>query len=608
MRRVWAGFIFTAGLILLGVAVLAEQIGLDNDPGWGTGRYGLFVGGVVLVVCAALAYRAEQVQLHLRRLEALVLGWLNGLKGSPLFRAVRRFTTSLYRLPAFHTRERRGRFALMISLVFSLAAVWWYATAGTMTAWFPYPHTYYDRLAEAFRHGQLALLEQPDESLRSIPDPYPYENRQNARYLWDVSYYNGRFYLYWGATPALVLAAVKTVIKGVIEDQVLAIGFLLGIAGLLPWIGYRLWQVVPSPLRAGYLLVFLPSLSLNLYLLWPTGRPGVYEAAILGGQFFLLAGIAALIEAVYRPQSGWGWYLVAGAALGLAIGSRMTLLVSALWLVVLVLWLNRVRFGGRLRPFLTASAAFAMPVLLAIGLVMAYNAARFGNPLESGLSYQLGIAGYPPERSWLFSTRYLLPNLYHYLLRPPLWQAEFPFVVVPFIPETRWPSFIRLPEHYIAHESQAGWLSVFPLLVILPGGVVLLWRWLRPYLTRKGLTTAVESGVLPLQGWLLLALLGSGLAQTFILLMYFFPSMRFQIEIVPLLSLSAWLTLLWLQAELRSRRWLRPLLTAVMVTLACYGLAVGLLGGFAAGEQLFEEHNPLLFQQIGGWFNHLWTR
>lgn len=403
-----------------------------------------------------------------------------------------------------------------------------------------------------------------------------------------------------------MLAAVKTVIKGVIEDQVLAIGFLLGIAGLLSWIAYRLWQVVPSPLRAGYLLVFLPSLSLNLYLLWPTGRPGVYEAAILSGQFFLLAGIAALIEALYRPQSGWGWYLVAGAALGLAIGSRMTLLVSALWLVVLVLWLNRMRFSGRPRLFLTASAAFALPVLLAIGLLMAYNAARFGNPLESGLSYQLGIAGYPPERSWLFSTRYLLPNLYHYLLRPPLWQAEFPFVVAPFIPETRWPSFIRLPEHYIAHESQAGWLSVFPLLVILPGGVVLLWRWLCPYLTRKGLTAVLKSGALPLQGWLLLGLLGSGLAQTFILLMYFFPSMRFQIEIAPLLSLSAWLTHLCLQTELRSRRWLRPLLTAVMVTLACYGLAVGLLGGFAAGEQLFEEHNPLLFQQIGGWFNHLW--
>ena len=608
MRRVWAGFIFTAGLILLGVAVLAEQIGLDNDPGWGTGRYALFAGGIVLVVCAALVYRAERVLLHLKRLEALVLGWLTGLKASPLYRAVCRFTTGLYRLPAFNTHERRRRFALTVAILFSLAAVMGYATAGTFTRWFSYPHTYYDRLAEAFRHGQLALLEQPDESLRSIPDPYPYENRQDARYLWDISYYKGRFYLYWGPTPALVLAAVKSVVNRVIEDQVLAIGFLLGIAGLLPWIAYRLWQVVPSPLRAGYLLVFLPAISLNLYLLWPTGRPGVYEAAVLGGQFFLLVGVAALLEAVIKPKPAVGWYLAAGAALGLAIGSRMTLLVSAFWLVVLVLCLNRVRFCGLMSSFLSASAAFALPILFSIGLLMAYNTARFGNPLESGLSYQLGIPGYPPQRSWVFSTRYLLPNLYHYLLRPPIWQAEFPFVFVPFIPETRWPSFIRLPEHYIAHESQAGWLSVFPLLVILPGGIVLLWRWLRPCLSRSGLTAAAKGGSLPLEGWLLLALLGSGLAQTFILLLYFFPSMRFQIEIVPLLSLSAWLTLLWLQAELRSRRWLRPLLTAVMVALACYGLAVGLLGGFAAGEQLFEEHNPILFNRLSGWFHLIFGR
>lgn len=608
MRRFWGGFIFTAGLILLGVAVSAEQIGLDNDPGWGRGRIVLFLASLLGVAVGLIVFFLPRIQQRLKRAEIMAQKQLAHWQTTTAYRNIQHWFQKVYAVPFFSSRQRRGRFALMISLIFSMAAVWWYATAGTMSGWFPYPHTYYDRLAEALRHRQLALLEQPDESLSSIPNPYPFENRQNARYLWDVSYYEGKFYLYWGPTPALVLAAAKSVVNQVIEDQVLAIGFLLGIAGLLPWVAYRLWQVVPSPLKARYLLVFLPAISLNLYLLWPTGRPGVYEAAILGGQFFLLAGISALIEVVDRLQSGWGWYLAAGAALGLAIGSRMTLLVSALWLLALVIWLNRVRFGGRLSSFLTASAAFALPVLVAIGLLMAYNAARFGNPLESGLSYQLGIPGYPPERSWVFSTRYLLPNLYHYVLRPPLWQAEFPFVFVPFIPETRWPSFLHLPEHYIAHESQAGWLSVFPLLVILPCGVALLWRWLRLRLERSGLTGLFKDEALPLQGWLLLALLGSGLAQTFILLLYFFPSMRFQIEIVPLLSLSAWLTLLWLQAELHSRHWLRPLITAVMVTLACYGLAVGLLGGFAAGEQLFEEHNPLLFQQIGGWFEHLRIR
>jgi len=602
MRRLSAVVIFILACFWIVVALFAGQFGLDNDPGWGRGRTILFLAGLLGALCGLGVYFLPLIQPPLRKAEALLLERLALLRTTTAYRRLQGWLQVVYRLPILSSRERRGRFALSVSIFFSLAAVWWYVTAGTLTGWFPYPHTYFDRLAQAFRHGQLSLLDQPDVSLSSLADPYPFENRQNARYLWDVSYYRGRFYLYWGPAPALILAGIKSVVGGVIEDQALVVGFLLGMVTLLPWIGYRLWQIVPSPRKAGWLLIFLPALSLNLYLLWPTGRPGVYEASILSGQFFLLAGVAALIEAFRRPQASRAWYVAAGAAVGLAIGSRMTLLVSALWLLALVVWLNRVHFGGQMRSFYAASAAFALPILVSIGLLMAYNAARFGNPLESGLSYQLGIPGYPPQREWVFSTRYLLPNLYHYLLRPAVWRAEFPYIFVPFIPETSWPWFIRLPEHYTAHESQAGWLSIFPMLVILPAGGALLWGWLRPYLSHRRFSRLWKDAFLPLEGWLLLGLLGSGLAQTAILLLYFFPSMRFQIEIVPLLSLSAWLVFLWLQGKLTGHRWLRPSLTALMAALACYGLVVGLLGGFSAGEELFKEHNPLLFQQIGGGF------
>ncbi len=608
MRRLWAGFIFIFALIFITAAGFAEMLGLDNDPGWGRGRVLLLVIGLLGVLIGLAVSFWPLLQRQLSQAEAIVLDRLALLQKIAGYRFVRRFFQRAYETPLLSSRERRGRLAFGFSILVSVTAIVWYSTAGAFTRWFSYPHTYYDRLAQAFRHGQVALLEQPDPSLTILANPYPFENRQNARYLWDVSYYRGKFYLYWGPTPALLLAGLKSVVRGAIEDQALVVGFLLGIGLLLPWMGYRLWQIVPSPVRARWLLLFLPALSLNLYLLWPTGRPGVYEAAILSGQFFLLAGIAALIEAACRRQNDWGWFLISGTAMGLAIGSRMTLLVSAVWLTGMVIWLNRVRFGSRVKSFLFRSAAFALPILVCIGLLMAYNAIRFGNPLESGLSYQLSIPGYPPKRGWVFSTRYLIPNLYHYLLRPPAWRGEFPFVFVPFIPETNWPWFIRLPEHYTAHESQAGWLSIFPLLIILPAGILRLAGWLRPSLTRQRLPAFFKDGPLPRQGWLLLALLGGGVAQAGVLWLYFFPSMRFQIEIVPLLSLSAWLTFLWLQDDWRTRRWLRPLLTALMAVLAGYGLAVGLLGGFAAGEQLFEAHNPWLFQQIGGWFERLLGR
>jgi hypothetical protein len=604
MRRLSAGLIFTLALALVAAALFAEQIGLDNDPGWGSGRYALFFAGLLSVIIGLMVYFSPVILQWLRKLEAVILSRLTLLRQTAVYRLLQRFSRQIYGLPLLTSRERRGRLAFALSLLISVTAILWYSTAGTFTHWFSYPHTYYDRLAQAFRHGQLALLDQPDASLTSLSDPYPFENRQNARYLWDVSYYQGRFYLYWGPTPALVLAGVKSLVGGVIEDQALVVGFLLGIAVLLVWIAYRLWQVLPSPVGARWLLVFLPALSLNLYLLWPTGRPGVYEAAILGGQFFLLGGIAALVQAVSRAGSGWGWYLTAGLAVGLAIGSRMTLAVSALWLVLMVVWLNRARFRQSQGAFLARSAAFCLPILFSLALLMAYNAARFGNPLESGLSYQLGIPGYPPERGWLFSARYLLPNLYHYLLRPPVWRAEFPYVFVPFIPETRWPWFIRLPQHYIAHESQAGWLWIFPVLLLIPAGALLVLRrlWLKVARRSSGGWLS-EAGLEP-RIWLLTALLGSGLGQTGVLLLYFFPSMRFQIELLPLLALSAWLTFLWLSEGLQNHRWLSGLFSLLVAGLALYSLTIGLLGGLVAGEELFANNNPLLFRQISSWFRY----
>ena len=607
MRRLSAGLIFTLALALAAAALFAEQIGLDNDPGWGSGRFALLFAALLGVTSALTLFFLPVVKRWLERLEAAALRRLSRFRETALYRRLHRLSRIIYALPPFASRERRGRLAVGFSILISLTAILWYSTAGTFTRWFSYPHTYFDRLAQAFRHGQLALLDQPDASLTSIPNPYPFENRQNARYLWDVSYYQGRFYLYWGPTPALVLAGVKSIVNGVIEDQALVAAYLLGVAVLLPWIGYRLWRLLPWAVGARWLLIFLPALSLNLYLLWPTGRPGVYEAAILSGQFFLLAGIAALVEAAGRPAAGWGWFLAAGLAVGLAIGSRMTLLVAALWLGVMVVWLNHARFSHQRGAFLARSAAFCLPVLFSLGLLMAYNAARFGNPLESGLSYQLGIPGYPPERWGVFSARYLLPNLYHYLLRPPVWRAEFPFVFVPFIPETRWPFFIRLPEHYIAHESQAGWLFLFPLLLLIPDGAVLVLRRLWVDLSRHGPAALFRQQTASPPVWLLTALLGSGMGQTAVLLVYFFPAMRFQMEVVPLLSLSAWLTFLWLMQALRGRRWLRPLFSILILSAALYGLAVGLLGGFAAGEELFQNNNPLLYRQIGGWFAQ-WTR
>ena len=74
-------------------------------------------------------------------------------------------------------------------------------------------HAYYNQLVAGFQAGQLHLLADVPRGLVELPDPYdPVANkpwRLNPRdeqgVLHDTSYYNGRLYLYFGVTPALLL-------------------------------------------------------------------------------------------------------------------------------------------------------------------------------------------------------------------------------------------------------------------------------------------------------------------------------------------------------------------------------------------------------------------
>jgi hypothetical protein len=63
---------------------------------------------------------------------------------------------------------------------------------------------YYNLLVQGFRAGQLNLKKEVPPGFASLADPY--DRTANAPYgVLDLSYYKGKFYLYFGVTPAVVL-------------------------------------------------------------------------------------------------------------------------------------------------------------------------------------------------------------------------------------------------------------------------------------------------------------------------------------------------------------------------------------------------------------------
>ncbi len=147
-------------------------------------------------------------------------------------------------------------------------------------------------------------------------------------------------------------------------------------------------------------------------------RGEVWFTAHVVGVLFLMLYLHASLEARYP--------LWAGLALGLALGSRVTLLLA----VPLFAWELWRRHGGNWRRMVVPALKFGVPVV-AIGLLlMWHNAARFDSPFEFGHRY-LDIYWKDRIQRWgLFDVHYLSRNLAAAFATLPHLQPESPYFLI----------------------------------------------------------------------------------------------------------------------------------------------------------------------------------
>jgi tetratricopeptide (TPR) repeat protein len=277
---------------------------------------------------------------------------------------------------------------------------------------------YYNLLVRGFRSGQLNVSREVPPEVIHNRDP---ENIKwlEGHGLFDLSYYKGKVYLYFGVTPALVLFWPYAALTGHYlphKDAVtifLTVGFLAGM-GLLcaVWRRYfketSVWTVAAGMLAMG-LANFAPTML---------GRGDVYEVPISCGYALTMLAMAGVWGAMQDGRRRWLWLAGASLAYGLALGARPSLLFGAVILLVPVAkaW----REQRRVWPLLLAAGG---PIVV-IGLgLMIYNTLRFENPLEFGQRYQLPLRDHQQ-----FSLRYFWFNFRVAFLEPAQWGGHLPFV------------------------------------------------------------------------------------------------------------------------------------------------------------------------------------
>ena len=266
-----------------------------------------------------------------------------------------------------------------------VAVAWFHGViawvGGPARNWHGQTSEYYALLTDAFLAGQTSLLVQPSAGLLALPDPY--DSTVNGRFrLHDASLYHGKYYLYFGPTPALVLFLPYRVLTGSHLPSRLAValfcagGFACSCALFFLLTKREKWDC-PRWFASAAVL----SLGTVPGVAFLVTRPSFYEVAISAGYCLVMAGflLTALSLGVDSPRPAS--LIGAGLCFGLAAGCRPDFALLAILMLVLVVW--------RTRSHKTRALAFAGPVVLCGFLLAAYNYARFQNPFNFGIQYTL---------------------------------------------------------------------------------------------------------------------------------------------------------------------------------------------------------------------------
>lgn len=314
---------------------------------------------------------------------------------------------------------------------------------------------YYNLLARGFSKGSLALDLEVPEALKNAENPWDPAKRPPGVAPQDISYFDGKYYLYFGVVPAVLVVWPFQRITGLDLPQIYTvIFFCIGAFLLLA----RLWlSLLKDHFPSASLTTKLGGLLALGFaggLLVVARRGSIWEMPIAAGQFFMAATLLAAYRAL-RSEKPWRWLAATGLLMGLAVGSRPTLALAGGGLVVLVLAIGGVRTAAARGRSVRAALAAGIPLALVVGALLAYNHARFGRIFEFGLNYQL--TSVYEAKAQHFSPTYAHFNWLMYFWNAPQWGRDFPFLN---------PVDMKLaaPSGYYGWEYTYGAFMVSPLI------------------------------------------------------------------------------------------------------------------------------------------------
>ena len=287
-------------------------------------------------------------------------------------------------------------------------------------------------LFDTLAKGRVSVDASPDPALLALENPYDATARRDsgAEVMLDYALYEGQYYSYFGLTPVLVFYAPFYWVMGHLPAYTTAACFfaLLTVAAafLCAWEALR--RFVP---RASLLLACFgaaaAALGCNTLMLQACADRYHLSIASMQAFFFLTlwAGFAACRQKTRLRRSLL--FILCAVFTCLLVESRATgALAAAAWILPLFI---RVLLSKKQTWKRKAADALSFLLPLAAGAagIMAYNAARFGSPLEFGQTWQLTLEDIHYNGLQL---RDLGQAIYYYFFEGLRLTPQFPYITL----------------------------------------------------------------------------------------------------------------------------------------------------------------------------------
>ena len=323
----------------------------------------------------------------------------------------------------------------------------------------PHHYGFYNLLADAFEAGRLDLLIDPPKELAELPNPRNPQANEKTRIL-DLSLYKKRFYIYFGAVPAITLfMPFRWLGIGKISEPFAVAIFCYGLYLCSLYILLTcVRRFIPNANR-GLITIGILAVAISNTIPYNLRHPVVYEVAICSGAFFVMLALALLLHSWSDKQFHKGWLLLASASFGLSVGCRPVYFFSCLFIFLIYLIILK-RESFSFKNIITYGISLALPFCFIVFCVALYNYKRFGSFSEFGMSYMIG----PTEwdlKSYMYRRCNIPPGFFLTALCPPKIDSIFPFIhLSPFYP-------LDFPKGFVMEEPVAGFFATSPITLLI---------------------------------------------------------------------------------------------------------------------------------------------